>query len=91
MICTETRTVRKQDRHGGKDHGGRDQRSPVFTGLLLVALLYPFRCVVRASAHSLKEYPVYPFLPTVSFTAYNFLHYDTCLNGTSRCISAILI
>ena len=71
MICTETRTVRKQDHHGGKDHGGRDQRSPVFTGLLLVALLYPFRCVVRVSAHSLKEYPVYTFLPTISFTAYH--------------------
>ena len=46
MAYTETRTVRIQDHHGGsKDHGGKVERSPVFTGLLLVAMLYPFRCV----------------------------------------------
>ena len=52
MLCTETVTVREPDYHGGKGHGGGDKRSPVIGVLLLVACIYPFRCVVRTSVHS---------------------------------------
>ena len=52
MLCTETETVRKPDHHGGKDHGGGSKRNPVLGVMLLVACIYPFRCVVRTSVHS---------------------------------------
>ena len=68
MLCTETVTVREPDYHGGKGHGGGDKRSPVIGVLLLVACIYPFRCVVRTSVHSVIENPAFTFLPTVSFT-----------------------
>ena len=49
MLCTETMTVRVQDHHGGKDHGGGNKRSSIYALLLLIAYMCPFRCVVRAS------------------------------------------
>ena len=52
MLYAELMTVREPDHHGGKDHGGREKRTPLFTVLLLVACIYPFRCVVRTSVHS---------------------------------------
>ena len=53
MLCTETETVRKPGHHdGGEDHGGGSKRNPVLGVILLVACIYPFRCVVRTSVHS---------------------------------------
>ena len=52
MLCTQIMTVREPDHHGGKDHGGGSKRNPVLGVLLLVACIYPFRCVVRTSVHS---------------------------------------
>ena len=57
MICTETETVRKPDHHGGKDHGGGVERSPVVSVMLLVALVYSSRCVVRAPCLLFIENP----------------------------------
>ena len=73
MLCTETVTVREPDYHGGKGHGGGDKRSPVIGVLLLVACIYPFRCVVRTSVHSVIENPAFTFLLPSRLPAYNWL------------------
>ena len=76
MLCTETVTVREPDYHGGKGHGGGDKRSPVIGVLLLVACIYPFRCVVRTSVHSVKRTLLLPFyLPS---------RLSACHYGSSR-------
>ena len=55
MSCTVTETVRKHDHHGGKDHGGGSNRNPAIAVLLLVALVYPFRCVFTSVCSLLIE------------------------------------
>ena len=80
MLCTQTVTLREPDHHGGRDHGGGNKRNPVLGVMLLVACIYPFRCVVRTSVHSLKRTLFIPFyvpsrLPPLT-APYSFGHYS---------------